>query len=61
VVVTDKGEVKDIRVVEAPNKSLADTAVDAVKTWKFKPAIGPNGKPVTAKVIVEVTFRPPAS
>jgi len=28
-----------------------------VKYWKLKPSIGPNGKPVNARVIIEVAFR----
>ena len=38
-------------------RSLEEKAVEAVRGWRFKPAIGPNGKPVATLVPVEVTFR----
>jgi TonB family protein len=56
IVVSEKGEVMDVRVIKAPDKTLGEKAVDTVRKWKLKPAIGPNGKPVKAKVQVEVTF-----
>jgi TonB family protein len=56
VLVTEKGEVRDARVVRAPNKEFADNALKAVKKWKLKPAIGPNGKPVAVKATLEVLF-----
>jgi TonB family protein len=36
---------------------LDQKAIDAVKTWQFKPANGPDGKPVKARVSVIVTFQ----
>jgi periplasmic protein TonB len=56
VVVTEKGEVRDARVVKAPSKNFADNAVKAVKKWKFKPA-SKDGKPIMVKAMVEVVFR----
>jgi outer membrane biosynthesis protein TonB len=32
-------------------------AIAAVRTWRFKPALGPDGKPVTVNAPIEVTFR----
>ncbi len=37
--------------------SLEETAIDTIKQWRFKPAHGADGKPVTVLVPVEVTFR----
>jgi len=56
---TEKGDAdpSDIRVVEDPGSGFADRAIFAVKKWKFKPATLKNGKPVKARVKVEVTFR----
>ncbi len=36
---------------------LEEKAVEAVKQWRFKPALGPSGKPVAVVVPIEVTFR----
>jgi outer membrane biosynthesis protein TonB len=36
---------------------MEEKAIEAVKDWRFNPAIGPNGKPVAVEMLVEVTFR----
>jgi outer membrane biosynthesis protein TonB len=43
--------------VKGPGLGLEEKAIEAVKGWKFKPAVGPNGKVVAAMVPIEVTFR----
>ena len=57
VVVNADGHATDIEVIKDPGMGLGDQAVKAVKTWQFKPALGPNGKPVATRVNVEVNFR----
>src|SRR5688572_24362672 len=42
------------------NATLDQNAVTAVKTWEFKGATAAGGKPVTSKLQVPVTFRPPS-
>jgi periplasmic protein TonB len=56
-VITLDGRVTDIRVLKTPGLGLDEKAVEAVRTWRCKPAIGPNGKPVPTQVPIEVTFR----
>jgi periplasmic protein TonB len=56
-VIQPDGHATDIQVVKGPGLGLDDKAVEAVKQWRFKPAIGPNGKPVPVVVPIEVTFR----
>lgn len=56
-VITPDGRAIDIQIVKSPGLGLEDKAVEAVKTWRFKPALGPNGKPVAVVVPIEVTFR----
>jgi len=36
---------------------LEEKAIEAVKGWKFKPAVGANCKVVPTIVPIEVTFR----
>jgi protein TonB len=43
--------------VKGPGLGLEEKAIEAVKGWKFKPAVGPSGKPVATIVPIEVTFR----
>ena len=57
IIVTTDGRAANISVVQGPGLGLEEKAVEAVRGWRFKPAIGPNGKPVATLVPVEVTFR----
>lgn len=57
VTITTDGKAINISVVKSPGLGLEEKAVEAVKGWKFKPAVGPSGKPVATIVPIEVTFR----
>jgi len=57
VLVTIDGRVMDPRVIKGPGLGLEEKAMAQVRNWKLKPAIGPNGRPVNARVIIEVAFR----
>ena len=59
VVGTD-GRPHDIAVVRSLGYGLDEKAVDAVKKWRFHPAIGRDGKPVAAPVTIEIAFQAPA-
>ena len=56
-VITPDGRAIEIQVVKGPGLGLEEKAVEAVKQWRFKPAMGPSGKPVAVVVPIEVTFR----
>jgi periplasmic protein TonB len=56
-VITADGRAIEIQVVKGPGLGLEEKAVEAVKQWRFKPAMGPSGKPVAVVVPIEVTFR----
>jgi TonB family protein len=56
-VITADGRAIEIQVVKGPGLGLEEKAVEAVKQWRFKPALGPSGKPVAVVVPIEVTFR----
>jgi TonB family protein len=53
------GRATHIEVVKDPGFGLAAKAIEAVKTWLFKPATGPDGTPVGTATPIEVTFQPP--
>ena len=57
VVITPDGRATEIQVVKGPGLGLEEKAVEAVKLWRFKPAMGPGGKPVPVVVPLEITFR----
>jgi TonB family protein len=55
--ITKDGDAGRISVVHGLPCGLNQTAIAAVSHWKFKPALGPDGKPATTKVPIEVEFR----
>jgi TonB family protein len=54
--VDEQGAVRDVHVTRSLDKRLDQNAVDAVKQWKFKPAMR-DGKPVAVLTSVEIDFR----
>ena len=50
------GAVKNVTVTKSLDPGLDQSAVDTVKSWKFRPAMK-SGQPVACKVMVEVSFR----
>jgi TonB family protein len=56
VIIGADGAVSDVKVTEGLGKGLDESAVQTVKSWKFKPAMK-DGKPVPCKVMVEISFR----
>jgi TonB family protein len=62
VIIQPDGHATNIEVVKAGPPGLfglEGKAVEAVKTWRFKPAVGRYGRPVAATTPIEVTFRLP--
>jgi TonB family protein len=57
VVVGVEGRPTGATLVSAPDKSLAVTAIEAVKKWRFQPAADKNGKPVAVIVPVHIALR----
>ncbi len=57
ITVTAEGKAENIRIVKAADYGLTERAIDAVKAWKFRPALNKDGKPVPVQVVIEVTFR----
>jgi TonB family protein len=55
-IVDASGSVADVGLVKALDKGLDESAMQTVRTWKFKPATK-NGAPVPVKVVVETSFR----
>jgi periplasmic protein TonB len=50
------GRPHNIRIVRGLGLGLDEKAIDAVASWRFKPAIA-NGRPVAAPITIEVNFR----
>ncbi len=56
MIVDDQGRPRDIRVVRGLGMGLDAKAIEAVKQWKFQPAMK-DGHPVNVQISVEVGFK----
>jgi protein TonB len=56
LIVDAEGHPRDIRVVRGLGFGLDAKAIEAVKQWRFEPALK-DGKPVNVQISVEVGFR----
>jgi TonB family protein len=56
LIVDDQGRPRDIRVVRGLGFGLDARAIEAVKQWRFQPAMK-DGRPVNVQISVEVGFR----
>jgi TonB family protein len=50
------GHATNIQVVKGAGLGLDEKAIEAVRNWRFKPAVGPNGASVPTIAPVEVDF-----
>jgi TonB family protein len=55
--VTDQGVAEHIGIVDGLGDGLTEQALEAARTWLFKPAIGEDGKPMATRMPIEVAFR----
>jgi TonB family protein len=55
VVITEKGEVRDVSVLRG-EEPFASAAVDAVRTWRYRPALL-EGRPIAVYRVLKVPFR----
>ena len=56
LIVGSDGKTRDIRVMQTLGLGLDEKAIQAVKQWKFEPAMK-DGNPVAVQINVEVSFR----
>jgi len=56
LIVGPDGKPRDIKVARALGMGLDEKAIQAVRMWKFEPAMK-DGKPVAVQINVEVNFR----
>jgi TonB family protein len=55
VTVDPDGRAKDIQVKVGLPFGLTQQAIDSVKEWRFRPAVGPDGKPTAVGQVVELS------
>jgi periplasmic protein TonB len=56
-VITADGRATNIRVAKGLGMGLDEKAIEAVRTWRFRPAVGPDGKAAAVSTPIEVVFR----
>ena len=54
-IVGPDGLVQSVQVIQDPGMGLGEKAVEAVKQWRFKPAMK-DGKPVAVSFTMEISF-----
>ncbi len=55
--ITEKGMAENIGVIDGLQEGVTKLAVDTLRTWHFKPAIGKDGNPIVTRVPVQIMFR----
>ncbi|MFZ0520398.1 MAG: energy transducer TonB [Candidatus Acidiferrales bacterium] len=56
VTITADGKATDINVVKGLGLGLDEKAIEAVRAWRFRPAVGPDRRPAAVRQTIEVTF-----
>ena len=56
-VVTLDGRVTNVQVVKGLGYGLDENAIKAARTWRLRPALGPDGRPAAVREIIEMTFQ----
>ena len=56
VTVTQQGVADQVGVIDGLADGLTDQALEAVRTWRFTPATGKDGKPLATRMPIEVNF-----
>jgi periplasmic protein TonB len=56
-VITADGRVTDIHVAKGLGLGLDEKAIEAARTWRLKPALGPDGRPASVRQLIEMTFQ----
>jgi TonB family protein len=55
LVVSSRGEPRDVRILKSLDKGVDQNAVDAVRQWRFEPA-KKAGEPVAVRLSIEIRF-----
>jgi TonB family protein len=56
-IITVDGKATNVRVIKGAGLGLDERAIEAVRNWRFKAAVGPDGRPVNAWSDIEINFR----
>ena len=54
--ITAQGKIESVSVVSSPSPAFTKAALDTLQTWRFRPAVGVDGKAFATRSPVEVNF-----
>jgi TonB family protein len=54
--ISAQGKVENVSVVGSPNQSFTKAALDTLQVWRFRPAVGVDGRAFATRQDIEVTF-----
>ena len=57
ILIGEDGSVKQSVALTGLPAGLTGQALAATRTWRFKPILGPDGKPATVQVPIEIAFK----
>jgi TonB family protein len=57
ILVTPNGDVTEAKVTKSLGYGLDEEAVKAVKKWRFRPLMGPDGQPIKLVATIQVRFQ----
>jgi periplasmic protein TonB len=57
VLITSEGKTDQVHLLKRLSRDLDNRSLEAIKSWRFEPAKGPDGTPVPVRIQSEVTFR----
>lgn len=55
-VITVDGRATNLRVIKGAGLGLDKEAIETVRTWRFKPSLGPNRQPIEVWQDIEINF-----
>ena len=55
--VSEQGVAEQIGLLKSFDSGLTASGLQAIQSWRFKPAIGPDGNPIAVRIPIVVTFR----
>jgi TonB family protein len=51
-----QGKVENVSVINSPSSTFTKAALNALQGWRFRPAVGTDGKPFATRQPIEVSF-----
>ncbi|MBZ5497430.1 MAG: energy transducer TonB [Acidobacteriia bacterium] len=57
VIIDETGQIAEAKVLDSPDPSFSQAALEALKQWKFEPARRPDGKSLAVRTAISFDFK----